>query len=255
MRLDIFLKDRENISRTRATRYIENGQITVNGKIIKKAAYFLSPADDVVILQRNAVNFVSQGGYKLYTAFQVFQTAVKDKIFADIGASTGGFTDCLLQFGAKKVYAIDVGKNQLDMTLKENQKVVIIDECNAKTLKKTDFLEELDGIVVDVSFISIKHILPIVAELLEYDKELYILIKPQFETERKGLDKHGIVKERAVRHTVVQKVIQFATQYELYIQNITTAPILPKKNIEYITYFRKGINKNFALQKILNELD
>lgn len=253
MRLDIFLKNRENISRTKATRYIENGQITVNGKVIQKASYMLAPNDDVV-LQKSEISFVSQGGYKLYKALQLFKTDVKDKIFADIGASTGGFTDCLLQFEAKKVYAIDVGKNQMDATLTKDDRVVIIDECNARTLTKSSFLDALDGIVADVSFISLKHILPIAANLLEENKELYVLIKPQFETEGKGLDKHGIVKERAVRHTIIQQIVDFAIDCQLYLQNITTAPIIPKKNIEYIAYFKKGIDTNFSLQKFLNEL-
>ena len=253
MRLDILLKEQEKISRTKAIRYIESGYVFVNEKCVQKPAFTVLEKDKIR-LELPKINFVSQGGYKLYTALQAFESSVQGKIFADIGASTGGFTDCLLQFGAKKVYAIDVGENQLDTNLQGDDRIVILDNCNARTLTKESFIEQLNGIVIDVSFIALKHILPIASELLDRNGEVYALIKPQFETEGKWLDKHGIVKDIKIRHFVIEKVAEFAKSIGLSLQNIVEAPIVAQKNIEYIAYFTKGSASALNLQNKLNEL-
>lgn len=248
MRIDKQLAEKFG-SRTKATTAIEKGLVLVNGKKIS-CSYDLKDSDRVEILQ-DEESFVSAGGAKLSKAIKDFNYCVKDKIFADIGASTGGFTDCLLKNGAKKVYCIDVGENQLDKSL-ICDKVRVIDNFNARYLNKSLFSEELDGAVIDVSFISLTYILEAVSKILPDSGSVLALIKPQFECESKNVGKNGIVKDAVQHKKIILKIIEFASKCGLETVNLTNAPIVAGKNIEYVIYLIKGANIKPDINYLLN---
>ncbi|MCD8372295.1 MAG: TlyA family RNA methyltransferase [Clostridia bacterium] len=236
MRLDKFLAEKYG-SRTKASAAVSKGLVKVNGKI-SFPAYEVKEGDDIQVAEEE-ISFVSAGGYKLYRALNEFGFDVKDKIFADIGASTGGFTDCLLLNGAKKVYCIDVGESQLAESLKDKN-VVIIDNYNARNLNKELFSEQLDGAVVDVSFISLTYILQHVSDALTDNKHCLALIKPQFECESKNVGKNGIVKGDDKKRTIIKKIYDFALSCNLAPQKLCYAPIIKGKNTEFVILLEKG---------------
>ncbi len=252
MRIDIFLKEKFP-SRTKAMEAIEKGQVLLNGKVCKPSDNY-KEGDKVEIIKPDEL-YVSNGGYKLGKALKDFSANVEGMTFIDVGASNGGFTDCLLQCGAKKVYAIDVGKTQLEEILKKDNRVVVMDNTNARFLKKEDFCEEIEGSVIDVSFISLTLILPAVAGVLKDNGVIYSLIKPQFECGKKQLNKNGIVTEFAVRKEVVKRIITFALSLNLETQNITYAPIKEGKNVEYVVMFQKKKDAKDNIKQILIKLD
>lgn len=235
MRIDKFLSEKLG-SRTKAQAAISKGLVLINGKTVS-ASYDFKDGDSLQILKAEE-NFVSAGGFKLSKAIKDFGISVNGKIFADIGASTGGFTDCLLQNGAEKVYCIDVGDSQLDSKLKDKN-IVIIDSFNARSLHKGLFSEPLDGVVIDVSFISLTYILKAVSDVIEKDKIVLALIKPQFECESRSVGKNGIVRDNKIRLKIIKRICEFANSVNLAPQNITVAPIVKGKNIEYIVYLKK----------------
>lgn len=224
-------------SRTKAAAAISQGLVLINGKKVSPS-YEYKNGDNLQIITAKE-NFVSLGGFKLKKALDDFGFSVKDKIFADIGASTGGFTDCLLQNGAKKVYCIDVGESQLDKSL-ICDKTVIIDNYNARYLEKSLFFEPLDGVVIDVSFISLTYILRAVSEVLDDAKYVLALIKPQFECESRSVGKNGIVKGSATHKRIINKIIDFASECGLAAVNLTEAPVVKGKNVEYLILLKKG---------------
>lgn len=239
MRLDQFLTENGYFaSRAKSVTAIKKRLVSVNGKIIEKPSHEVSSADLLVIL--GELEFVSKGGYKLNKALDEFLISVEGEVYADIGASTGGFTDCLLQRGAKKVYAIDVGKDQLDEKLKNNLCVTVMDETNARFLGKNYFPERLDGIVADCSFISLKLLFPVFDQLLDDDGKVFALIKPQFECGRKFLPKSGIIKDAKIRENAVLDVIGEAQSYGFKLLNIAEAPKSKDKNVEYVIYLSKN---------------
>lgn len=224
-------------SRTKAAFAIEKGYVLVNGEKVAPS-YELKDSDKVEIIEPNE-SYVSVGGFKLAKALKDFDYSVKDKVFADIGASTGGFTDCLLQNGAKKVYCIDVGDSQLDKSL-SRQNIVIIDNHNARNLSRELFCEVLCGAVIDVSFISLTYILSAVADVLEDGADIIALIKPQFECENKKVGKRGIVSDKRQHKKVLEKIYDFALSCGLCPLKLTNAPIISGKNIEYLMLMKKG---------------
>ncbi len=230
MRLDKFLSEKFS-SRTKAAEAIEKGLITVNGSRVSPS-YNVKETDKVEITEAEE-NYVSAGGYKLAKALKDFSFSVKGGIFADIGASTGGFTDCLFQNGAKKVYCIDVGESQLSEKLNYNN-VVVIDNFNARNLDKSLFYEDLDGVVIDVSFISLTYILGSVSDILSRGKSAIALIKPQFECESRNVGKNGIVRDEKTRKKIIRKIYDFAISVDMFPQNLTTAPLVKGKNTEYL---------------------
>lgn len=249
MRLDKYLSEHHFTSRAKAARAIERGLVLLNGKNAK-------PSDnvketDVITVLDAQENYVSEGGFKLSKALREFGFDVSSKIFADIGASTGGFTDVLVQNGAKFVYAVDVGQSQLDEKLASDSRVVIMDKTNARDLKVDAFSLKLDGVVTDVSFISLTYILPVVSEILHENGDVFALIKPQFECGAKALDKHGIVKDSKFRRMAIEKIYDFALACNLSPINICVAPEREKKNKEYVIYLKKGatpVEKNKILK-------
>lgn len=249
MRIDKYLAEKYG-SRSKAAKAIENKLVLVNGKPVS-SSYEVKKTDEIEFLQAEE-SFVSAGGYKLAKALKDFNFDVKDKIFADIGASTGGFTDCLLQNGAKKVYCIDVGESQLDPSLKSGN-VVIIDNFNARNLDESLFCEKLDGVVIDVSFISLTYILGAVANVLDSGKYVLALIKPQFECESKSVGKNGIVRDGKTHKRIIEKICSFAASVNLAPEKLTNAPIIKDKNMEYVILLKKdGIcEKNENLLKCI----
>lgn len=236
MRIDVYLAQKFG-SRTKAATAVNKGLVLVNGKKVTRS-YEVKDGDAVEIIEAEE-NFVSAGGFKLAKALKDFDFCVKDKIFADIGASTGGFTDCLLQNGAKKVYCIDVGQSQLDEKLKVKN-VVIIDGFNARNLNGDLFEEALDGAVIDVSFISLTYVLGAVANTLENGKNVLALIKPQFECASRSVGKNGIVRDDKIKAKIIEKIYNFALSVDLAPKKLTAAPIVKGKNIEFVILLEKG---------------
>lgn len=236
MRADKFFADKFG-SRTKAAEELSKGNVLRNGKPLK-------PSDDVSDSDRFQFislpeRFVSNGGYKLSRAIKAFSFDVSNQIWLDIGASTGGFTDCLLQNGAKRVYCVDVGESQLDKKLACDERVVVMDRTNARYLTRDAFDPLPYGVVSDVSFISLKLIIPTIAELIEDAGFALLLIKPQFEVGKGKIGKSGIVA-KSEHPSVLRELYRCALQYNLFPQNVTYAPLRNKKNIEYVMLLQKG---------------
>ncbi len=239
MRLDFYLTENGYFdSRTKAKQAIERGEIFLNGKKIEKPAFEVldTPKIEHVYVSK----YVSLGGFKLEKALNDFNFSVNDLVVADIGASTGGFTDCLIQNGAKKVYAVDLNDKLLHDNLVGNEKVDLLIK-NAKELSKQDFNEKLDLIVADLSFISITQVIPTFSNLLDAGDKLLILIKPQFEIGKYKKFKNGIVRDEKIHLAVCEKVIESAKQFKFNKINLTTAPINKDKNVEFLILFEKVI--------------
>lgn len=240
MRADKFLAEKYG-SRTKAAEAIEKGLVLVNGKTVKPKSE-IRETDELVFIEAEET-FVSNGGYKLDRALKEFRFSCENKIFVDIGASTGGFTDCLLQRGAKKIYAVDVGESLLHESLRKNPKIVRMENTNARYLKRSDFPDPIDCVVTDVSFISLRLIFPVVKELLSEDGRAFVLIKPQFECENKHIGKSGIVSPSA-HAEIVKKVLGYLSESGLYPLGIVNAPVRKGKNIEYVLYI--GLDRKIA---------
>ncbi|MDE6868316.1 MAG: TlyA family RNA methyltransferase [Clostridia bacterium] len=236
MRLDKYLSEKYG-SRAKAATAIKSGLVLVNGKICA-CSYEVKQTDKIEFLQAEE-SFVSAGGFKLSKALKDFGFNVAEKIFADVGASNGGFTDCLFQNGAQKVYCIDVGESQLDKSLLDKN-VVVIDNFNARNLNKNLFSEKLDGVVIDVSFISLTYVLEAVSSLLDSGANIIALIKPQFECETRNVGKNGIVKDSDTHKRIIEKICNFAEGGKLAPKKLTNAPIIAGKNIEYLVLLEKG---------------
>lgn len=239
MRLDNYLVEKNFFdSRTKAKQAIERGEIFINSKKVTKSSFDIKD-ENVEIKHVYENKFVSLGGYKLEKAINDFNFNVKDLIVADIGASTGGFTDCLLQNGAKKVFAVDLNDGLLHSKLKCDNRVKLIVK-NAKDLTLNDFDCTLDLIVADLSFISITQVLSTFSKLLTAKKNMILLIKPQFELGEHKRFKNGIIKDKKIHEKVCKNVIDFAKQNNLEKICITTAPINENKNLEFLVLLQKN---------------
>ena len=234
MRADKYFADKFG-SRTKAAEAVDRGLVLVNGKTVRPKDE-IKETDEIVFLETEN-RFVSNGGYKLDRAVTEFSLDCKAKTFVDIGASTGGFTECLLQNGAKRVYAVDVGESLLHERIANDPRVVRMENTNARYLQKTDFPEPIDGVVTDVSFISLRLIFPVIKELLNGNGEAVVLIKPQFECENKNIGKSGIVHPSA-HAGIVKKVLGYARESGLFPFGIVNAPVRKGKNIEYVLYVK-----------------
>ncbi len=240
MRLDVYIAEKFACSRTKAANMIADGLVSVNGVSAGKSSHNVNGNDVVEV--RDEYRFASMGGYKLEKAFADFSLDVSHRICADIGASNGGFTDCLLRHGAAKVYAVDVGDCALDEKLKNDARVVVKDNVNARYLTPDVLGEYVSFISIDVSFISLKLILPAATSVLADDGEIVALIKPQFEAGKKNLSKNGIVVSEKVRNKVVSEIRDFAVETGLTVKGVTTAPVREGKNVEYLIRLAKGKN-------------
>lgn len=246
MRIDKFLAEKYG-SRTKAAQAVTEGLVLVNGNKVSPS-HEVDGSENFNFIQPEE-SFVSNGGYKLSKALKDFNLNVSGKIFADVGASNGGFTDCLLKNGAQKVYCIDVGESQLDSSLL-SKNVVVIDNFNARNLTSDLFKEELNGAVIDVSFISLTYILQGVANALPDGAEVVALIKPQFECESKRVGKNGIVKDKLLHKKIIKKIYDFAVFCNLTPKNLTTAPIRAGKNVEYLIYLVKNDKQIIPLEQL-----
>ena len=247
MRADKYFAEKYG-SRTKAAEAIEKGLVLVNGKTIK-AKTEIHETDAITFIQADE-SFVSNGGYKLDRAVKTFQFDCNGKVFVDIGASTGGFTDCLLQNGAKKVYAVDVGESLLHESLLDRTEIVQMENTNARYLTKSDFSDDIDGVVTDVSFISLRLIFPVISEILAESGEAIVLIKPQFECENKHIGKSGIVSPSA-HAGIVEKVVKDMLACGLYPHGIVNAPIRKGKNVEYVVYIKKQQKYALSISKVV----
>ncbi|MEN3202690.1 MAG: TlyA family RNA methyltransferase [Atribacterota bacterium] len=240
VRLDILLTQRGLCeSREQAQRLILGGKVRVEGVPgILKPSTLVSRDAPIVILE--PPRYVSRGGEKLERALQVFGIVPTGLVFADIGASTGGFTDCLLQHGAKKVFAIDVGHGQLHEKLRSSPQVVVLEKLNARYLTPAHLGGQVDGVTVDVSFISLRLLWRAIVSILKDQGFVVALVKPQFEAGKEKVRK-GVVRDPEVHKEVLEKVLGAAEEKGLGFQNLTFSPLLgPQGNIEFFVYLRKG---------------
>ena len=228
-------------SRERAKTTIMSGLVFVNGQRADKPGTPVLP-DAKVEVHGEALPFVSRGGFKLDKALKVFPVDPKDKICIDCGASTGGFTDVLLQHGAAKVYAVDVGYGQLAWKLRTDERVVNLERTNLRYVTREQIPEDIQLAVMDVSFISIKLVLPAVKELLLPGADIVCLIKPQFEAGREEVGKKGVVRDGKVHCEVIHNILDFAPQAGLTVMGLDYSPIKgPEGNIEYICHMKNGL--------------
>ncbi len=226
-------------SREKAKRLIMAGIVYVNNQKSDKAGNTVKP-DDVIEVRGQALKYVSRGGLKLEKAMKVFPISLDGFVCADIGASTGGFTDCMLQNGASKVYAIDVGYGQLDWKLRTDERVVNLERTNFRYVTREQIPEELDFASVDVSFISLSLILPVMRTLLKTNGSAVCLIKPQFEAGKENVGKKGVVREKSVHIAVIQKIIGLLEENKFSLLGLDFSPVKgPEGNIEYLCYIRK----------------
>ena len=243
-RLDVLLVEKGYAqSRERAKSLIMSGIVFVNGERVDKAGSMLAE-DALLELRGNDLSYVSRGGLKLEKAMQSFPITLEQKVCMDIGASTGGFTDCMLQNGAKKVFAVDVGYGQLAWKLRCDERVVNMERTNVRFLTAEQVGEPVDFISVDVSFISLTLVLPVAKTFLAEDGEMVCLIKPQFEAGRENVGKKGVVRDRQVHIEVVNKIISFAIENDFDVKGLTFSPVKgPEGNIEYLVFLKKGEGK------------
>lgn len=241
-RLDVLLvQEGYAASREKAKAIIMAGDVFVDGQREDKAGTTFDPSKIKLEVRGSTLPYVSRGGLKLEKAIRQFGLLLSDKICMDIGASTGGFTDCMLQNGAKKVYSVDVGHGQLDWKLRNDKRVVCMEKTNFRYMVPEDIEDEPDFASVDVSFISLTKILLPARALLKENGEMVCLIKPQFEAGKEKVGKKGVVKEPAVHEEVIRKVVDFADLLGFEILHLDFSPIKgPEGNIEYLVHLRKN---------------
>lgn len=239
IRLDDFLVEKKFFdTKSKAQAMILAGKVKINGEKITKAGYQIKDENSQIEIE--TIPYVSRGGFKLEKALESFSIDLKNKICLDAGASTGGFTDCMLQNGAKKVYSVDVGYGQLDWKLRQDPRVVTIERTNIKNCSVSDiYKNEVDAefLSADLSFISIVKVLPNLKKLLISGASMVFLIKPQFEAGKDKVEKGGVIKNKNTHFEVIKNVINYASELELYPQGLDFSPITgPKGNIEYLIF-------------------
>lgn len=240
-RLDVLLVQRGLApSREKAKAMIMEGNVFVENQREDKAGTSISTEAKIEV-KGNTLKYVSRGGLKLEKAMTHFDISLEDKVCMDIGASTGGFTDCMLQNGAKKVYAVDVGYGQFAWKLRTDERVVCMEKTNIRYVTPKDIGEPLDFASVDVSFISLSKVLPPAKELLKEDGQMVCLIKPQFEAGREKVGKKGVVRDAKVHLEVIETVIMNALELGFSILHLEYSPIKgPEGNIEYLVHLQKS---------------
>jgi len=240
-RIDILLVQNGQVaSREKAKQLIMAGNVIVNDQIVDKPGKLVATDSIIVLRQSDSCPFVSRGGLKLKKAIEEFGINVNGRIAIDVGASTGGFTDCLLQNGVAFVYAVDVGYGQLDWKLRNDERVCVIERTNVRYVKLEQFEKPIDLATIDVSFISLDKVVPVVASLLVSEGEILALVKPQFEAGRELVGKGGVVRDPNIHRKVIQNVCDMAINTGLVVKGITYSPIKgPSGNIEYFLWLQK----------------
>ncbi len=240
-RLDVLLVEKGYAqSREKAKAIIMSGNVYVNGQKEDKAGTSFQEEGLRLEVRGNALKYVSRGGLKLEKAVAVWPLPLKDGVCMDIGSSTGGFTDCMLQNGAAKVYSVDVGRGQLAWKLRNDERVVCMEQTNFRYMRREDIRDDLDFAGADVSFISLTKILIPARNLLKCGGEMVCLVKPQFEAGREKVGKNGVVREPAVHREVISRIVDFADSVGFEAAGLDFSPIRgPEGNIEYLLYLRK----------------
>ena len=255
VRLDVLLVQRAlQESRQKAQATIMSGQVFVDGQRVDKPG--APVAEDAAIEVRGGLRYVSRGGLKLEKAMALWPIQLEGAVCMDIGASTGGFTDCMLQNGAAKVYAVDVGYGQLAWKLRSDERVVCLERTNARYLTHQEIPEEPDFSSVDVSFISLKLILPAISGVLREGGKVVCLIKPQFEAGKEKVGKKGVVRDPAVHREVLEHFLEYAKENNFTVIAITYSPIRgPEGNIEYLGFLEKnsGQEGSFDIAALVEE--
>lgn len=243
-RLDVLLvKKGLAESREKAKAIIMSGIVYVDNNKEDKAGQTFNE-DALIEVRGNTLRYVSRGGLKLEKAMNCFGVTLKGKIAMDVGASTGGFTDCMLQNGAVKVYSVDVGHGQLAWKLRNDERVVCMEKTNIRYVTPDDVADKIDFASIDVSFISLKKVLPAVYDLLNDVGEVVCLIKPQFEAGREKVGKKGVVREQSVHVEVVDMIVSFAREMGFVTLDLSYSPIKgPEGNIEYLLYITKDTSR------------
>lgn len=241
-------------SREKAQKNIMAGLVFVNNKRVDKPGEKVSIQSNIEV-KGEAIPYVSRGGLKLEKAIDEFSIDLKNKTAMDVGASTGGFTDCMLKNGAKKVYAVDVGYGQLAWELRTDPRVVCMERTNIRYVKPEDIDTKIDFASIDVSFISLKLVLPVVKQLLNPFGEIVCLIKPQFEAGREKVGKKGVVRDAAVHKEVITKILDFAIGIGFKIKGLTFSPIKgPEGNIEYLAYLINDEDKEGNIEGLIEDI-
>jgi 23S rRNA (cytidine1920-2'-O)/16S rRNA (cytidine1409-2'-O)-methyltransferase len=237
-RLDVLVVQKELVSsRNKASAMIMAAEVFVNGQIADKPGMRVPVDADITL--KSKPRYVGRGGIKLEGALTAFDVDIQDKICADVGASTGGFTDCLLQHGASRVYAIDVARGIIDYRIRIDERVVLLENTNARYLEELDELVSL--VVVDVSFISLRLILPAIQKWLTPEADIITLVKPQFEAGKTDVGKGGIIKDPNVRKRVLEEITTFAEESEFNVIDLIRSPITGQKgNTEYLMWLKWG---------------
>ena len=241
-RLDLILVEREIFeTREKAKREIMAGNVLVNEKVETKAGTMFKDTEDLIIRIKDRLKYVSRGGLKLEKAIEVWNLDFKDKLVLDIGASTGGFTDCALQNGAKRVYANDVGTNQLDWKLRNDERVVSLEEKHIKDLEIEDLEDnKVDFIVIDVSFISLTKVIGYFNRFLKENSQVVMLIKPQFEVGKEKIGRNGIVENEEYHNEAIKKIINFIKDLGYELLGVEDSPIKGTKgNKEFLMLIKK----------------
>lgn len=228
-------------SREKARRLILAGEVLVGGQVVTRPAALIESEGDIPLQVKTPERFVSRGGWKLERAFEIFPISAEGRVCLDVGSSTGGFTDCLLQHGARRVYALDVGRGQLDWRLRRDPRVVVMEGVNARYLKAGDLPERPSLATVDVSFISLTKILPAVTTVLDSGADLVTLIKPQFEAGRRYVEKGGVVRDPEVRAAVIESIRRFGVEtLGLTWAGECESPLRgPAGNVEWLAWWKK----------------
>ncbi|TDW14814.1 23S rRNA (cytidine1920-2'-O)/16S rRNA (cytidine1409-2'-O)-methyltransferase [Breznakia blatticola] len=253
MRLDQYLATYKDVkSRAAAQDLIKEGYVEVNKKIIRKPAYTINDTDCIVV-HKSEHEFASRGGLKLFYAIEKYHVQLSDKVVLDIGASTGGFTDVCLQQGARHVYAVDVGVDQLAQSLKDNPKVSNLESCDIRTLDPAKIQQVIDFICIDVSFISLKKIFDVVVTYCNDKTELLVLVKPQFEVGKNFVNKQGVVKDKNVHKRLLLDYMDYFQSLGFGIKAIDKAAIQGRSgNQEYIFYMKyHSVSKSIHIQDVL----
>jgi len=236
-RLDQLLVEKALIdSRQRAKGLIMAGMVTVNGKMVDKPGHLINPSSSINLIGPDHP-YVSRGGIKLEAALKEFSIDVKGLTILDVGASTGGFTDCLLQYGAKKVIAVDVGYGQLAWSLRKDPRIVVLERTNIRQLSKSEIREHIDGAVIDTSFISLRTVVPATSRHLKKDSFILALIKPQFEAGKGMVGKGGVIRDKDLQKSIVNDLIAFFKELGLAVHGTFESPIRGAKgNREFFIY-------------------
>lgn len=246
-RLDVLLVNRGlAASREKAKAIIMSGSVYVDGQKEDKAGQTF-PEEANIEVRGSTLKYVSRGGLKLEKAMECFDVSLSGKICMDVGSSTGGFTDCMLQNGAVKVYAVDVGHGQLDWKLRNDQRVICMEKTNIRYVKPEDIEDRIQFSSIDVSFISLTKVLGPVKELLTDDGEIVCLIKPQFEAGREKVGKHGVVRDASVHKEVIDMVMNYAVSINFEVMNLEFSPVKgPEGNIEYLLHLLKHQSGDYS---------